>query len=429
MTPKRIPSIEELPPCVEHGLWTPIPVPPPKKKLRLRLRDVAKDEAKAVAKREVMSLHAAGCSGSHDNHAPQYAVSRAMIAQVAGPASLGGDKRAPAPSFFLHLGDIIYKGDIAEDSKRNHQPTLYDEQLYTPYAKYDRSIFALAGNHDGKHHEVPEKSAIDHFLGNFCDPLRKKAADAEGHRPPMTQPYPYFVLDTPVAVIVCLYCNVINAGQLDDPMGKDTPQYDWLVKALTRIRKKKSGKAVLLALHYPPYSGARDFVQRGDPAIGPTPRRVPMQPLAAILQKAFRESGQVPDAIISAHAHNYQRITYRYKQGRELPCLIVGTGGHSLPEPLAHTPAGKHVPLPRLPYDTVLPPGFRLPKGDSAKLVSYQDEQPGFLRLTINQKTRRLTGEYFRVPCFGKKVKDAPSLFDAFTLDLKKHRILKKGKA
>jgi hypothetical protein len=34
-----------------------------------------------------------------------------------------------------------------------------------------------------------------------------------------------------------------------------------------------------------------------------------MQPLAVILQKAFRESGQYPDVIVSAHAHNYQRLT------------------------------------------------------------------------------------------------------------------------
>jgi hypothetical protein len=109
--------------------------------------------------------------------------------------------------------------------------------------------------------------------------------------------------------------------------------------------------------------------------------------------------------------------------------MIVGTGGHSELEPLSRTATGKNVPLPKPPYDAVLPPGFSLPKGDSARLVTYQDQQPGFLRLFVDVHASRLTCEYFRVPCFSSEAKIKPELFDSFTLDLKKHRILKRVKA
>jgi hypothetical protein len=405
-------------------LWTAIPVAPPEKKLRLRLKDVDKQEARCAVKAGAISFHMAGCSGNHDYLLPQKAVAGAMTRQLKTPGIWGGAPNAPAASFLFHLGDVVYKGGMPEDSERNHQPTLYDEQLYTPYAKYDRSLFAIAGNHDGKLNDDPRKSAIDHFLGNFCGRLRKGDADAGRHgRMPGQQPYPYWVLDTPACYIIGLYANVINAGQLDNPAGNQAPQYAWLIKVLTRIRKKKNGKAVILAVHYPPYSGARDFVQRGDPNIGPTPRLKKMRFLADILQDAFRRSGQIPDIIVSAHAHNYQRLTYRYAGGRELPCLIAGTGGHAEMEPLARTPAGKNVPLGPLPLNAVPPPGFKLPKGDSVKLQCYQDQQPGFLRISVDLKKHTLKGEYFCVPCFAGKEKEIPALFDSFTVDLKKHRI------
>ena len=107
----------------------------------------------------------------------------------------------------------------------------------------------------------------------------------------MIQPYPYWLFETPVCYFVGLYTNDINGGQLDNPMETKSPQYRWLIDTLQGIKAAANGKAVFLALHYPPYSGAANFAERGNPNLGPTPRRAPpagtLLPLGNILQQAF----------------------------------------------------------------------------------------------------------------------------------------------
>ena len=219
--------------------------------------------------------------------------------------------RRPKASFFFHLGDIVYKDEDKTDLQRADQQKLYNEHFYTPYAGYPRNIFAIAGNHDGKDCTHEEKSAVRHFLKNFCDCQRSISPDNKTtRRATMAQPYPYWFLRTPLAYIVGLYANDINGGQLDDPQSDDTPQYDWLMTTLKSIRKDGDGRFVFVAVHYPPYSAASNFLQRGDPNLGPTPRPRRLEPLGMILQRAYSQSKQYPDAVFSAHAHHYQRITY-----------------------------------------------------------------------------------------------------------------------
>jgi acid phosphatase type 7 len=273
------------PPCVEHGVWISIPKAPPSGPLLLKLKDVDEAESQAVKERGVMSFHTAGCTGHFQNHVPETAVAQAMAKQVADPHCHGGLAGAVPASFFFHLGDIVYKDEDKTDLERADQQKLYNEHFYAPYAGYPRNIFAVAGNHDGKDSKHPEKSAIQHFLKNFCDSKRSISPDNRtSGRTTMVQPYLYWLLRTPVAYIVGLYANDINGGQLDNPEGPGSPQYDWLVNTLRDIKKEADGRAVLLAVHYPPYSAAVNFLQRGDPNLGPTPRPRPLQPLGMILQ-------------------------------------------------------------------------------------------------------------------------------------------------
>ena len=132
-----------------------------------------------------------------------------------------------------------------------------------------------------------------------------------------------------------------TAGSSTIPRATSSPQYDWLVSTLKTIRKCDDGRAVFVAVHYPPYSAAADFLQRGDPNLGPTPRPHPLEPLAMILQRAYRESKQYPDAVFSAHAHHYQRITYTCADGLQIPHLIVGCGGHGPIESLVDDCTGR----------------------------------------------------------------------------------------
>jgi hypothetical protein len=412
---------------VEHGVWVPIPGEPPPGPLLLRLKDVDADESAAVKRRGVLTFHMTGCTGHFGRPAPQAKVAAAMVRQIDEPHAFGGAKRAVAPSFFYHLGDIVYKDEDKTDLERADQQKLYNEHFYTPYSGYGRSIFAIAGNHDGKDSKHPEKSAIRHFLRNFCDSARRPSPDDHAHgRPTMTQPYPYWLLKTPLAYIVGLYTNDINAGQFDDPAGEGRPQYDWLVQMLSTIRKLKDGRAVFVAVHYPPYSAAANFRERGDPNLGPTRAARKMRPLALILEEAYQESGQYPDAVFSAHAHLYQRITYTQADGRQIPYLIAGSGGHAPVESLACPCEGEPGPAPATPCPIVLPKGLKLPDGASAQLVAYNHLDFGFLRLTLDAGKKQLIGEFFAAFSESRDSARLPELSDSFCLDLEEHRVKEK---
>jgi hypothetical protein len=418
------------PPCVEHGIWRPIPVDPPKGPLNLKLKDVDADEARVIRDRGVMSFHAVGCSGDFTEHLPGSAVAKAMAGQIANPHAEGGNPAAVGASFLFHLGDVVYKDEDPSDLEGKDQAIMYNSQFYAQFADYGREIFAIAGNHDGKTSTHSKKSAILHFLQNFCDSTRKRSPDnqiANRSRLTMIQPYPYWLFETAVCHFVCLYTNDLNGGQLDDPMGVKNPQYRWLVDTLKAIKAAADGKVVFLAMHYPPYSGAENFAERGDPNLGPTPRRPApagvLLPLGNILQQAFHESGQYPDVVLSAHAHFYQRITYRYASGWQIPYLVAGAGGHAPVEKISKTCSGDSVTPPSVPFDVVVPPGLALPKGDSVKVAFYDDNDFGFLRLTVDKNQKIVIGEYFLVPDVSNPVAARPVLADSFTLRLDNHTI------
>ena len=81
-------------------------------------------------------------------------------------------------------------------------------------------------------------------------------------------------------IVLAFIPNDVNGGQLDDPESNETPQLNWLVDTLKAIRKEDDGRAVFLAIHYPPFSGASNFPQRGNPNLGPTPHTRVLKPLA-----------------------------------------------------------------------------------------------------------------------------------------------------
>jgi hypothetical protein len=411
--------------CVEHGIWTPIPVAPPTalSKFTLKLSAVDSSENDRIKKAALMTFHMTGCTGDFSDHEPQAIVADAMAAQAQAPGSVG-IRKGPATnaSFLFHLGDVVYKDDDKADPAGDDQKRMYNAQFYAPYTNYGRSIVAIAGNHDGKYSDQTDESAIDHFLLNFCAAARSISPDnTTDKRPAMTQPYAYWCLSTPLAYIIGLYSNIANGGILDDPAQSGDPQYQWLVAQLKDVKRKNASKtlrkAVLLAIHYPPYSGTTNFAQRGDPTLGKTPGAQNAQPLGDVLQRAFAESGQRPDAVFSAHAHLYQRLTYCYADGWEVPYLVAGSGGHAPVESMWARCNDKKPPAsPKtVPFDAVLPKRLTLPAGDNVQAVAYNDQSFGFLRLTIG--SGKLTGEFF--------VADARSLTlaDAFILDMDKHQV------
>jgi hypothetical protein len=174
-----------------------------------------------------------------------------------------------------------------------------------------------------------------------------------------------------------------------------------LVKTLQNIKEAEEGKRLVLALHYPPYSGAANFSHRGDPNLGPTPRRNPgaglLQPLAVTLRHAFQQAGLYPDLVISAHSHLYERITYTYTGGQQIPYLIAGSGGHWPVEKMAEACDKSLEPDPTTPFPVVLPRGVVLPPGDLARVDNFNDTHFGYLRITVDLANDVIAGEFFTI--------------------------------
>ncbi|HWE59269.1 MAG TPA: metallophosphoesterase [Solirubrobacteraceae bacterium] len=292
-----------------------IPGGPPSKPLELS-DVVGADYVAPIVSAKQISFHVVGDTGASSTASisKEATVADAMAAQTKG---------AGGPAFCFHLGDVIYNFGEAE---------YYYDQFYEPFRGYDRPIFAIPGNHDGEVTYInggpqPDVPSLQAFVANFCMPVPQKPQDAGGlARTTMTQPGVYFTLDAPMVSIIGIYTNVLEGpGVLTDQAGqypalKNDQQYAWLVSELQRLAplRRSLDRAVILACHHPPASA--DIVHGGTTG------------LANDLDRAFAAAGLWPDAILSGHAHIYQRFQ-RSVGGREIPYIVAGSGGHNATVP------------------------------------------------------------------------------------------------
>jgi len=224
--------------CVEHGIWTPVLNPPPRTidAFTLHYKDIDASDHDRIAQAGRMTFHMVGCSGDAGDHQPQQAVADGMAVQV-HDSHAGGHSNAQATnaSFLYHLGDVIYKPGATSDVEPEEavddagvepdddRGRMYNDQFYAPYSVYERPIFAIAGNHDGKYSPHYRKSAIDHFFTNFCAPSRAVSHDnVSDTRGAMTQPYIYWRLNTPLAYFIGLYSNIANGASSMTRPGRRT---------------------------------------------------------------------------------------------------------------------------------------------------------------------------------------------------------------
>jgi predicted phosphodiesterase len=263
-----------------------------------------------------ISFHMVGDTGASSTSAISH---EATVADAMAATT----KAASGPAFCFHLGDVIYNFGEAE---------YYYDQFYEPFRAYDRPIFAIPGNHDGEVTYInggsaPDVPTLQAFIANFCTAAPQKPQDAGGlARTTMTQPGVYFTLDAPMVSIIGLYTNVLEGpGVLTDQGGQypaltGDAQYNWLVAELQRLApmRKSLERAVILTCHHPPASA--DIIHGGTTG------------LADDLDKAFAAAGLWPDAIISGHAHIYQRFA-RTVAGRQIPYIVAGSGGHATTVP------------------------------------------------------------------------------------------------
>ena len=298
---------------IEYIQTTLLPFPDPQREPTMKLAEIIGQQGvDEIVSNNSISFHAVGDTG-HENGLQQELVAAAMAQDydISQPGK--------SPAFFLHLGDVIYFDNTDKG---------YQAQFYIPYKKYPGKIIAIPGNHDGeifKYDGTPtgQKTSLAAFWRNFCQPLPGVPPDAGTIlREMISQPGAYWYLDSPFIDIVGLYSNIAEGpGFINVPTLGGKKQTDWLTKTLLLIQeKRKQGnrKALIIVVHHPPFSN------------GGHSSSVDM---LADIDSCCTQAGLLPDAVIAAHAHNYQRFT-RYtsvnSQNIQTPYFVVGTGGRGI---------------------------------------------------------------------------------------------------
>jgi Icc-related predicted phosphoesterase len=336
----------------------PLPFPPsrggvePVLTLQGVLGSSGASAVQSIVKSKQIVFHALGDTGNTRAVQPQNEVTDKLNSdfEEADPAQV--------PSFLFHLGDVVYSFGEAQ---------YYYDQFFEPYRDYQRPIVAIAGNHDGMVAPGSSTPTLQAFVANFCAASAGPIDDAGGlDRTAMIQPGVYYTFDAPFVRILALYSNRLEDPGIISSQGKTFPdlgdaQLDFLTAALKRIAKEKYAGAVIIAMHHPPYTTGR---HGGSPVM--------LQEIDAIC----KSTGVWPHAVLSGHAHSYQRYT-RATGNMQIPYVIAGNGGHGL-TPLVK----KGAPALRVPAPVAGIAGVTF--------ENYDDQDYGYLRIIANAQQLRI---------------------------------------
>ncbi|HUI94421.1 MAG TPA: metallophosphoesterase [Xanthobacteraceae bacterium] len=285
--------------------------------------------AQAIGAKGPMVLHVVGDTGGVQDAEFQSNVAEHMIDQLI--SGKGGK-----PQFCYHVGDVVYFTGMKDE---------YYAQFYEPYAHYDVPIFSIPGNHDGEVDDPTAQTSLDGWVQYFMqahpdvDPLSKDAPRVQ-----LDLPNVYWTLVTPMATIIGMYTNVPEHGSID------STQQQWVTNEFATAA---DDRALIFALHHPIYSF--DVFHSGS------------SKMADVLENAIRDTGRVPNLVLSGHVHNYQRIEQTIAPGGPTPFVVIGNGGyHNLHQ--VHSAVGDKA-------------------ADSNAVLKAFAVQWGFMTLTIDKKT------------------------------------------
>ncbi len=302
----------------------PLGLPPYHYDLAQNFPSIGKD----ITQAKKMVFHVVGDTGGVQDGEFQGHVADEMIKSLSA-----GEE--PAPHFCYHVGDVVYYTGMHDD---------YYAQFYDPYAHYTPPIFAIPGNHDGEVDDPTEQTSLDGWVDYFMqsvpdvDPISKDAP-----RIGLDLPNVYWTLTTEFATIVGMYTNVPEHGSID------STQQQWLTNEFATA---DGGRALILALHHPVYSF--DVFHSGS------------SKMADALENAIRDTGRVPNLVLSGHVHDYQRIEQQIvPKGKPTPFIVCGNGGyHNLHQ--VHTPVNSKA-------------------ADTGAVLKYAAVKWGFMTLTIDK--------------------------------------------
>jgi hypothetical protein len=338
---------------------------------------------KAIDDAGYIVFHAVGDTGNTRSTEPQNLVADKLVSDFAE------NNKADIPQFFFHLGDVIYSFGEAQ---------YYYDQFYDPYRNYPAPILALAGNHDGMVAPGVTVPTLQAFLENFCAQTFEVTPEAGGlDRTAQIQPGVYYTFEAPFVRIIALYSNTLeDPGIISSEGGEFSElsdvQLEFLETALNRVKSEKYSEALIIAHHHPVYTaGSRH---------GWSPNM--QKEIDGICEKA----GVWPHAVLSGHAHNYQRFTRSY-QGMQIPYLIAGNGGHAVAK--LQKKGSEALRAPQVLSSS---------KGEVVTLENYDDENYGYLRIIASSEQLRI--EYH--PASDGARQKTPD--DFVTVDLKSRQLV-----
>ena len=336
---------------------------------------------------------------------------------------------ANRPSFLFHLGDVVY--NFGESS-------YYYDQFYEPYRNYPAPIFAIPGNHDSFIVPGTAKGSepLTIFQRNFCATSTVVTVEAGSlHRTSMMQPGVYFALDAPYVRIIGLFSNALEdpgvissqtasasgvskaakkkkgKGSSGAPTWPAVPDYQlaFLNAQLENIKNSNYQGAVILAVHHPPF-----IYSPSDGSGGGNHYGSPF--MLADIDTVCKSVGVYPHAVISGHAHNYQRYTRNLTfngKNYSVPFIICRDSGHNV-TPLVQSSFGKKGSEPGDDTDVSYMDDHSIVQSTGLTLNRHDDKNAGFLR--VQATATQLTIAFNPVPKSGT----APRA-DTVTVNLAAH--------
>lgn len=363
----------------------------------------------AIKKVGKIIFHALGDSGA--SNSGKYKNELSVADQLTMDLHAADDANRPA--FLFHLGDVVY--DFGESR-------YYYDQFYEPFRNYPAPIFAIPGNHDSfvVPGTPPAETPLKIFTRNFCSPKPAVTREAASlHRTSMTQPGVYFTLDAPFVRIIGLFSNALeDPGVISSQAGKwpgvPDVQLDYLAAQLARAKDESYKGALLLAVHHPPFSYSPP--SKGGGSGG---NHGSSSAMLAEIDTICKAQGVYPHAVLSAHAHNYQRytrtVTLPGQAAYEVPFVVCGDGGHNVNR-LVQGRKGQPAQEPHNGADVSYLESKPAVKAGGLTLEKYDDTHYGYLRITVDDQLLRIGFHQVGASSL------AQSRFDMVTIDLASRR-------
>jgi hypothetical protein len=351
--------IDEL--NAEHKI-KPLPFPRPRGgaiEPQLSLAQVFGGNTSAVRRiqgRGQIVFHSTGDCGSTRGPKTQNDVTDKMIADFAEQIP------SEVPQFALLLGDVVYNFGETE---------YYYDQFYEPYRNYPAPVLAAAGNHDGMISPLAHATSLAAYLRNFCaDPAKGYTVTPEAgglSRTAQIQPGVFFTFEAPFVRILILYSNTLEDPGVISDKSIGSSQIEYLKAALARIKRENFAGAVLFAHHHPPYATGG---QHGSSL-------QMRQQMDAVCETV----GVWPHAVLSGHAHSYQRYTRHRPDGTDIPYVVCGNGGHNVQK--LQTANGAPIRTPQTFQ-------ARTAGDDEVTFDNYDDTDYGYLRVIVTETQLRI---------------------------------------